>query len=781
MRRFSVLLALAALVVMALVFTTYRLRVRYARSHPPRQAPKILPTDSSLADQGWEWNKTDPQTGEPIVRLRAKSFRGTRDPSTYELHDLTLRLYNKEGSNYTFIRSGTALFDEKNEQMRSSGPVFIVMRVPKNKDGADPKQITDLVQVDTSGIVYQTKSGVADTNEPARFHFPQGDGKSVGVTYDPASAELHMKSKVALDWIGTGSFEKRMHIESGDLVWKARDQKVYLSPWSKLQRQTTSIQAKASVVTLDNGVLKQIDSDHAVGADTRENKQTRYAADKMTAFFDDDGQLVNIVGQTHARIESDGKTSRTAITSDRADLRFTVQTQTVNGKEASDSILNHVMADGRAVAKSDPILGRNPEPPESHILRSEHIDMVMRPDGKEVAEIQAPQKAQLEFVPNRAQDAHRTLDASRLQILYGDESYIDNFLAWNAVTHTDKPKAQAKSGSTNKTNEPALTWSDRLHAKFLPHSNSVDVIEQIGHFRYQEGVRKANSDRALLEQTINRITLTKQARVVDDTGSTAADVIVMNQANGDMDARGHVASTHAPDKNQKPGTSMLDTTQSMQAKADQMETRDDNSKIFYQGSAVMWQGANRISADAISIDRDEQELRASGNVVSELVDSNGNRDAADAAATPNGGTAPIFTVVYAPELLYRDDTRLAKYTGGVKLVRDRMTVTAKQLNAYLTPKTTDNNDNSSLDRAVADGDVKILRTMATGQTRTGSSQHCEFFAKENKVVLNGGDPQITDSYKGITKGEQLTYFSDDDRLLVNGKKKALAFTQMRTK
>ncbi|MCU1291455.1 MAG: OstA family protein, partial [Bryobacterales bacterium] len=286
-------------------------------------------------------------------------------------------------------------------------------------------------------------------------------------------------------------------------------------------------------------------------------------------------------------------------------------------------------------------------------------------------------------------------------------------------------------------------------------------------FRYEEGGRKATAKRAYLEQNINRITLFDKAQVSDESGSALADKIIMNQANGDMDAIGHVVSSHAPDKNEKPGTSMLDNTKTMQAKSDQMQTRDNNSKIFYEGNAVLWQGANRISANVIHIDRDEQTLEASGNVVSELVDDKGD------------GAGPVFTVVYAPQLLYRDDTRIADYTGGVKLERAKMTVTSGKLQAFLTPKTENAKDQSSLDHAFADGDVKIYHVLATGRTRTGVSQHCEYFTQDDRVILNGGSPQMLDSYKGITKGRQLTYFSGDDRLVVDGEKKALVYTQMK--
>jgi lipopolysaccharide export system protein LptA len=319
-----------------------------------------------------------------------------------------------------------------------------------------------------------------------------------------------------------------------------------------------------------------------------------------------------------------------------------------------------------------------------------------------------------------------------------------------------------------KTAAPALTWSDQMTAKFTPNSNQIATIDQQGNFRYQEGVRTARARKAFLEQTANRIALTEKAEVADDSGVTRADQILMDQTSGDMDATGHVLSTHAPDKNQKPGTSMLDTSQPMQASAEEMHTRESNSEVSYRRHAVMWQGANRISADRIDIDRDEQSLHAVGNVVSELVDNKAGADA-------------VFTVVRAPDLVYRDDTRQALYTGDVTLVRAKMTVTSKQMRAFLTPKTASNSDDSSLDHAFADGDVVVTEILAGNRKRSGTAEHGEYYTKDDKVVLNGGSPQIVDSIKGMTRGRQLTYFTEEDHLIVEGENKKVAFTRMKKK
>jgi lipopolysaccharide export system protein LptA len=781
MRRTSAFLAVAVLVLTLIVGYTLRERLASLRHAHSAAAPRIRPGLEAVATE-WNYAKSDDKTGRPIVRVHAKSFQATHDPSTFELHDLSLRLYSNNGGSYTYVQSDKALFDERSELMKSDGPVSIVMNVPADKDAADKAEAAKRVRVTTSGVTYETKTGKVSTDQSAAFIFTEGDGQCLGADYDPNTKLLHLKSKIALNWIGKGPAENKMHIEAGDLVYKEAEQKVYLSPWSKLQRQGTTIQAQNSVVTLDDGVLQRIDSDKPSGTDIRDDRRTEYSAETMVALFDDKGVLVNIVGQKNAKVLAAQPASRTAITGDRADLRFAVTTKQVNGQAQDSSDLHLVLADGHAVAESAPVPQPGVQLTETRILRSEHIELEMKPAGKDVQEIRTLSQSQLEFKPNRPDQSHRVVDCSHLRVVYGQGSYVDTFFAWNAATRTEKP-AVARTGKPAAA-EPALTWSDRMVTKFAPNSNQVATIDQTGNFRYQEGARKAWAKQALLEQSINRITLIDSARVLDNTGSAVGDTIIMNQANGDMDAIGHVVSTHQPDKNEKPGTSMLDASKAMQAQAEKMQTRDNNTKVHYEGHAVMWQGASRVSADVIDIDRDAQTLHATGNVVSELVDdkqADGSTMTASAQSQSSAPTGPIFTVVRAPELTYRDDTRMANYTGGVKLTRDKMTISSKELIAYLSPKSNNASDQSSLDHAIANGDVKIFRVLAAKRTRTGEAEHCEYYTKTNKVVLNGGSPQLVDSYKGVTKGRELTYYDDDDRLIVEGEKKQLAYTTMKKK
>ncbi len=147
------------------------------------------------------------------------------------------------------------------------------------------------------------------------------------------------------------------------------------------------------------------------------------------------------------------------------------------------------------------------------------------------------------------------------------------------------------------------------------------------------GITKATARGGLIKATLDQakdlMTLDGSARIADPTGSASADRIVMNQKSGDFSADGHVASTHMPD--QKGNSSaMLATDEVMQARAQKMTSRSgeekNNQKIHYEGNAVAWQGANRVEADRLDIDRDTGVMEAHGKVKSQFADKDKAKD-----------------------------------------------------------------------------------------------------------------------------------------------------------
>jgi lipopolysaccharide export system protein LptA len=199
-----------------------------------------------------------------------------------------------------------------------------------------------------------------------------------------------------------------------------------------------------------------------------------------------------------------------------------------------------------------------------------------------------------------------------------------------------------------------------------------------------------------------------------------------------------------------------------------MVSTNHNRTIHYEGNVVMWQGANRLTADTVDLDRQTKKgLIADGHVVNNLWET--AKDDGKGDTKKKAGPA-VLTVVKAPHLTYTDENRLALYTGGVDLNRPGMHVTSTELRAFLAESGSD----SRLDKAFADGNVQIVNT-GKGHTRTGTGDHSEYYTGDQKVILKALKPKTAKLFdvlngkpRANSEGAELTYYANDDRLLVNG-------------
>jgi lipopolysaccharide export system protein LptA len=805
-------LILAAIIFIGIsVSRTYVQRKAALLRDAPPPPPKL---ETGVDGRANDWVYTQSDGERPRVTVRAKSFKQVRAPSVLELNGVELQLYHQDGNTYDLVHSAQAEFDIAGKTLYSDGAVDIDMSVPV--DGSKPSG--RLLKIHSSGVHFASDTGVAKTDREAHFEFDQGGGSAKGAEYDPNAHQLHLLSDVKLDWRGKTKDAKPMHVEAGEALYFENESRVQLMPWSKLMRDTLSMEAGPANVKLQDGAVQEVVTQDAHGVQNDPGRRIEFAGDHLTIEFAEGMLVRTIQGQQNGKLVSTSKGLQTTVTADALDLTFDPM-----GKE---SILTNAVATGKSVAEAKPI----PQPGElmadTRILRSEVIRLKMRPDGQEIDNVVTDGPGTVDFLPNRPAQPKRWMKGDRIWIAYGAENRIQSFRTINAFTRTDKPvektsneKAVIKQVSEKQGSEktgavrlidqqppPQLTQSKELMATFDPKTGELAQLEQKTDFKYEEGERRATSDRASLDEAKDLMTLDGTARVWDPTGSAAGDHIAMVQKSGDYSVEGHVATTRMPDNNGNPG--LLSTADVMQARAEHMTSRDKNQKLHYEGKAVAWQGANRVEADRLDIDRLRHILEAHGKVISQFLDKDKDQDkpqdkgqdndkgkkadksAANGKPGAKGATAgkadakggpkaaPVFTVVRAPDLVYDEDTRIANYQGGATLLRPGLTVVGKTIRAFLKESNADSD--SSLDKAFADGDVKIVH-VAAPRTRTGTSEHAEYYTDDQKVLLNGGSPVFIDSLKGETKGRELTWFANNDRLLVNGVESRPADSLLRKK
>jgi lipopolysaccharide export system protein LptA len=728
MRRTRWLLLVAIVAILGGVGVSYHLqRSSLLRGAPSR--PAQLPLDLTALSEDWEWTKTE--NGRPLVNIRAKSVQQGRDSGRTDLGGVQLRIFHKDGKSYDLVKSATAWLSQSERRLHSEGDVEITLGVPLE---GEPKRT--LVAIHSSAVMFDIDTGQASTEAPAQFFFENGTGKAVGASYDPTARELRMASQVELNWKGPNTREP-MKLETGELIYREEASLIWLQPWARLTRNQSIINAGPAVVAIKEGEIERVEAQKASGEDRQPGRQVEYAADQLWVHFGPNAQVQRIDGQTNARVVSKSAGAATSMTADRLHLEF-----------AEEAVLRKALGIGGATMASEPRAVSGKPAAATRVLRSETIEMHMRAEGREIEKIETHAPGTLEFRPNRQDDRYRKLTGSRMTMLYGPANHLQSFRSIEVATETHPP-----AGGPEKDAPVTRTKSQHFAAEFDATTGQMTQMEQREKFQYEAGSRRAKADYAVMDSSAETIVLENGARVWDADGSTSADRIRLNQRSGDVFAEGRVNSSRVPEK-ASSGDALLSGDQPLQAIARTMTTSNRNRSIRYDGDAILWQGANRLQAQRVEIDRDKRLLTATGGVTTQF------REEPKAHVK---SSVPVFTIVKAPALVYSEETRLAHYTGGAVLNRPGMNVKSAELRAFLAS----GDGESKLERALADGAVEIVQT-AVDRTRKGTGEHGEYYVSEEKIILRGGNAQLTDSKRGETRGTELTYWANDDRLLVTG-------------
>lgn len=777
-RRARWFLLLAILLLSVAVATIFLVqRGDLSRRRPKPSTP--LPDNTSSTADMWEWEvrKNDVQ-----VRMRARSFRQIHEPSTVLLTELQLEIRNTQAGTYDLIKSSEANFDTASGQLYSEGAVEIRMRLPISGRPPAKKLI-----IYSSGVHYDSKSQRAWTDRHAKLEFDGGEGQGEGASYDPSVHAIELNRAVKMHWQGKGGGAP-MDLDASHAVYREHENQVELRAPVALRRGTLSVDGGDTLVALSDGKIDTVASSPAQGVDQLPARRVNFGAQKLKIWFDEAGLVHRMEGVDSARVASQDATGETVMTGQRLDLDFIAAQH--------ESQLSHAVATGQGRVESHPAPrvapvvkqagnDRVPVPPGSQpgpkILTSEKLELNMKPGGQEIDQARTLAPGRLEFVPATPADRRRYLDAEQMTIWYGPKNIIRDFRATKAATRTETP-AKPVRGAKPKPPSITLTRSRDLQACF-DSRGQMTVMDQRGDFEYEQETRKAKADAAQLDETSDVITLRGKARAWDETGSTDAQEIRIDQRSGTTVATGHVTSTRLPDhkdstdpKAQKnsPDGGLIAGDLPLMARAAEMTTWDKNRKIRYTGDAVVWQGSTRVQGREVFIDREAQRLDARGDVVTRVADSR-QSESPDTGPAPQPGDAKKaadpggprgFSVVTAPEFTYDGKTKQGFYRENAHLERAGLDVRSRFLKTFFeeSPKRGGGTE-THLEHLEADGAVDIVQK-PQGHIRKGRSEHAEYYLSEERMVLTGGQPEINDSVRGTTRGPRITWYSREDRMLV---------------
>ena len=742
LRRWFAIGAIALVLVVAGVYLYAKWRVRNTLS----EVTGKLDIQVQQTAQGFTVSRSE--QGRSIFKIQASKAIQFKEGGRTELHDVTITLYGRDSSRFDQIYGADFEYDPRSGDVTAKGEVQIDLEAnPEGltkPDQAPPKELKNPIHLQTSGLVFNQKTGDARTEQKVEFRIPQASGSAVGVSYVRKTNLLTMHSQVNI--VFNGSTPATVTAARGVITKTPRavvlDQPRVLSPSRKIAAEKATL-----FLTQDNN-LQRVVANGNVQIDTQGPEPANVRAAQLELLVGEQKDTVRtaiLTGNVHVdrsgpqpmqadagRVVLDfvGKNLVSKVhAEDNVKLlqlqKPSAQSANAQELEVTAPALDFFLAGGRRLERAE-TLGVNPQ-------------IAIRPAGGHAGQ---------QTLVTAARFKAQFDQLGRLASMHG------------------APGAHVTSSNPGQPDRTSS--SDTLDASFRPGTGIESIVQQ-GNLAYSDGDRKAWADRARYTPADQMLVLEGSPRVVEGGMTTTAHTMRVNRSTGDAFADGDVKSTYS-DLKPQPGGALLASSSPIHVTARNMTAHRTPAIAQYTGDARLWQDANVVRAPSIEFDRGRRSVTAAGTQAQPV--------STVFLQTDKTGKPTLVTITSA-RLTYTDNERIAHFETGVLAKAEDATVTANQMDVFLQARGQATGNNvlgkvGQLDRIVAKGQVLV-----TQPNRRATGDQMVYTAAEDKFVLTGGTPSIFDAEHGKITGVSLTFFRRDDRVLVEGNGTSPTVTQTR--
>jgi lipopolysaccharide export system protein LptA len=788
LRTWIVLLAVVLLAAIVGFFGYARYRVR----HIGRDLPGKLGLEIQQSTNGFTLSKSE--RGHTLFTLHASKAVQYKGAGRAVLHDVSITLYGNDNSRADHVYGSAFEYDPESGEARATGPVQIDAAAPlgatmhgagvtaagaSGKPGAGSN-----IHVTTSGLVFNQKTGKAETLEPIAFTYEDSRGSAKGASYDSSSGVLVLQSEVSLRSQKNGN-DLTIHAEHAEFNRGSRE--LALLKESTEYEQTRTSSDQALVLFRENGSAARVDARGHVLVKDDEGRNVK--STNAEVLFDGEGnpqQMRLDGGLFFAALEADHDIHGDANTgllemSPHGELKHVTMRNAASVVDQENnppgnphgSVTRQVQAsqididfqrvEGHAEAKSILAAGGATVTehtiyaatmPQNTTIKGDELFATMR-NGRELDTLRGTGHTIL--TNTNPQGVSQTSSGDTLQIKFSGETGHE--------TGQKKADAKAVAKKTGGAGVPgpvesAVQQGNLQMVQTQPGTNVQKVPSRT----------TATADRATFDGQAQTMRLEGGTPRLTDQGSdVTANAIEFNRVSGDVTASGDVKSSYNQAGGKNPAHAVA-------AKAVFNHAQDEVTLTGGDEGARLWQAADSVTAPVLVISRKQQTLAAHG----------ASGVAAVHAVFSGQGKQPGATVlrVSSVSLLYSAAERKATFKGKVLAQQPGATVRGDAVEVYLAPNSgggtaaagaTANagvpngampNFAGALERIVAAGNVQF-----EGDGRKGAGAKLVYTAPDSKFVLTGTagqPPRISDPERGTVSGGTLTFTSRDDGIVVDG-------------
>jgi lipopolysaccharide export system protein LptA len=749
--------------VLAAVILGFFALTRYKLSHFGRDLPGKLGVNIQQDANGFTFSKS--QAGHTLFTLHASKLVEYKGGHAM-LHNVSITLYGKDGSRNDHVYGNEFEYDPGQGTARALGAVHLDVQAPAGTRGTVPQN--RIVHAETSGLVFNQKTGEANTDAPVTFSVADAQGTAVGAAYDANEGVLILQKNIhfvaqltkgplvlAADHAEFNRDTRQLALLKDDIRYagehsSSEEALIYFRQDGTVEkadanghvnmRDDEGRQLHASAVevlmdgrgntqraTLDGGLLFSAEEGpHSIHGDANQGilqlgpdgELKRVEMHNAVTVVD---QEIGPPGDPHGSITREVKGSTVVI-----DLVPSAQGHAEAQK---------LMASGGAVLIEHTIYSDSP--PQNTVMKGDVIQATLS-EGRALNTLHAQGNTYL--TNTNPSGVSQTSTGDTLDITFAQES-------------TDQKKQKRKPDEIPPSLvERAVQRGHVAIVQIKPATNN-----QGKPWRSQ-----ATADIATLDGPRQIIHLAGSPRLDDDEAEMTAQSIDFYRLSGAVTADHDVKVTL------RQGASAQAPVHAVAEKVFFDHDRDEATLYGVGGrDARLWQAANSVAASTIVLDRQAQMLIAP--------EKNGEGRVhgvfADPGSKATGSEAVIR--VDANSLQYSGGEHRATFQGNVVAQQASGRLRADKADLFMSKDTTGPgasarvpNPRGSLDHMTASGKVQVDEG-----ARKGDGERLVYTASDGRFVLYGrtGEPaRMADPEHGTVSGAALIFTNRGDSVEVDG-------------
>ena len=782
--------ATVALLLATLTAGVY-LQRKWVEHREKQKAPPPAPQNATRFSSGLTFSKMDGD--RKIFTVEASKATDFKNKEASLLEDVKITIFGKIGQRHDTIHTRSCQYENEGGSIACSGEVQFDLesaadaeRAAQNPTGAAGQK----VRVETRGVTFNRASGIAQSDQPLKFVFPNGDGEAVGVVYNSEEGTVRLLHDVRMSLMPpkSGAASKKtmkttaqepVHVTAKSLDFGRDSRLMVLQGPIEAETPRGRLLAGGLTLTLDaafhaeklvatagtDGKNPQLVSQQADGP-------ANLTAETLTAHFAPDGWWTKLEGAGNVQGSRRSGKEADQFSAENASLDLLPRASQPNELNLVGNVVMKARADN---ASEERVLRTSALRLKFTAEQKDKGSKLQRAETLAAGSIEwtdaAPQGGTPGGVASGA-PARTKLQADKLEMEFGAEGKARQLIA------TGRVQTERATAGT-----PLQTATAQNGVAQLLVTGGWSQLDLQGDVKLKEGDRSGQADHAVFVRATQSALLTGKALARDATTETQAARITFSQITGDIRAEGGVRSTDFS----KNGSAAHLAAAPANISSDTMQANSKSGRALYTGRARLWQGDSVMEADSIELLRDTKVLNAAGNVRAIFPQNAGPPPAPSAMAVQSAAMKPKLWHVTAGTLTYRDAENRAHLEKNVVAQSVDQKMRAATVDLYFI-RTGAANSNAANDPAAATpaaGAQQINRAVGTGSviveqgTRKATAARGEYTAADGKFVMSGGNPTIFDASEGTTTGRQLTFFLASDTIIVDSENGSRTLTKHR--